>query len=278
MLGAMTVRRKPTAGHEGGKPPRGNVSTTLLKGIGVLEAFDSAHRDMSLTDIVRATGLEISGARRLLATLVSASLLAQDADTRRYRLTAKVLHWSVAYLGADPLVSCAYPILDGAARRSGLQFELSVLWKHECVVLLSMPGERGKLSFVKGPSAGVREPAFCASTGLAILSGMPTRRVFEVLSQAERRPVTEHTVTDLDRIMAAIAEAREQGFAITDRSCHPRAISVAAAVFDHAGVPVAAICASVDVDEYDLDRARRELSPLVVSTAQAISHSYQRAT
>lgn len=255
-----------------------SLARTLLKGLHVMESFDAGHRELSLTEIVRMTGLEISGARRLLATLVSAGYLSQDRRTRRYRLSAKVLAWSVAYLGNDPLVACAHPVLQSVAQDTGHQFELCVLSEADCVVLLSMSGAAERLSFVKGPSVGVREPAFCSPTGLAILAHLPPRAAYELINAGPRRKVTEHTVTDTERIMESLDRTRKHGYSITDRACHPRAVSLGAPVFDYAGQPVAAIAATVDVDEYTPARAERELATIVQKTAQAVSLAYQRST
>lgn len=260
-----------------GKPPS-SLAKTLLKGLRVLESFDVGHRELSLTEIVQMTGLEISGARRLLATLTSAGYLDQDPKTRRYRLSAKVLSWSVAYLGNDPLVTCAHPILQNVARDCGHQLELSVLNGRDCVVLLSLVGADKRLSLVKGPSVGVREPAFCAPTGLAILAHMPQRAAYAVITEGPRVPVTEHTIVEVDAILALMAETRKLGYCLTDRACHPRAIALGAPIFDYARQPVAAIALTVDVDEFTLDQVRRDLSPIVVRTAQAISLAYQRVT
>ena len=258
--------------------PSPNLAKTLLKGLQVLECFDAGHREMSLTEIVQMTGLEISGARRLLATLVSAGYLEQDKKTRRYRLSAKVLGWSVAYLGNDPLVTCAHPILQKIARDCGHQMELSVINGFDCVVLLSSAGADKRLSLVKGPSIGVREPAFCAPTGLAMLAFMPHRAAFDLIDAGPRTPITEHTVVDTDAIMAMMAETRKLGYSLTDRACHPRAIALGAPIFDYARQPIAAIALTVDIDEFNLAGAHQELSPIVLKTAQAISLAYQRLT
>jgi DNA-binding IclR family transcriptional regulator len=255
-----------------------NLAKTLLKGLKVLESFDAGHRELSLTEIVQMTGLEISGARRLLATLVAAGYLSQDKRTRRYRLAAKVVSWSVAYLGNDPMVACAYPILQNVSNETGYQFELSVLSGADCVVLLSTVGAKGKISFVKGPSVGIREPAFCSSTGLAILAHMPTAAAYALIGSAPRRKVTDYTVTDVDRVMQFLAETRERGHSVTERSCHPRAISIGAAVLDYAGHPAGAVCITVDIVDFTVEQAVKELSGIVVKTTQAVSLAYQRST
>ena len=208
--------------------------------------FRCRHRELSLTEIVQVTGLEISGARRLLSTLVSAGYLDQDHRSRRYRLSAKVLRWSVAYLGNDPLVTCAYPVLQNVAHETGHQFELSVLNGRDCVVLLSMAGADKRLSLVKGPSVGVREPAFCAPTGLAMLAFMPQRTSFDLINGGLREPITDHTIVEIDAIMDVLVETRKLGYSLTDRACHPRSIALGAPVIDYAGQPVAAIALTVD--------------------------------
>lgn len=259
-------------------PSSSNLAKTLLKGLRVMECFDVGHRELSLTEIVQLSGLEISGARRLLATLVSAGYLTQDTRTRHYRLTSKVLSWSVAYLGNDPLVTCAFPILQNVSDECGHQLELSVLNGNDCVVLVSMAGAEKRLSLVKGGSVGVREPAFCSPTGLAILAFMPQRRAFDLIAASPRAPITKHTIVETDAIMAAISETRELGYSLTDRACHPRAIALGAPVFDYANQPVAAVALTVDIDDFTLAKARRDLKPIVLKAAQAVSLAYQRST
>ena len=259
-------------------PASASLAKTLLKGLKVMECFDVGHRELSLTEIVQLSGLEISGARRLLSTLVSAGYLGQDQRTRRYRLSSKVLSWSVAYLGNDPLVTCAFPILQNVSDESGYQLELSVLNGHDCVVLVTMAGAEKRLSLVKGPSVGVREPAFCSPTGLAILAFMPQRSAFDLINAGPRHAITDHTIVDTDAIMAALAETRELGYSLTDRACHPRAIALGAPVFDYAGQPIAAVALTVDIDDFSVARARRDLKSVVLKTAQTVSLAYQRST
>ena len=269
-----TLEALRSSGEGGGA----TLARTLLKGLQVMEAFDAGHRELSLTEIVRFTGLEISGARRLLSTLVSAGYLQQDTRSRRYRLSAKVLAWSVAYLGNDPLVACAYPVLQNVAQESGHQFELCVLNETDCVVLLSMTGAAQKLSLVKGPSVGVREPAFCSPTGLAILAHMPQRAAFALLESAPRRPMTEHTVTDTEAILQMLARTRETGYAITDRACHPRAVCLGAPVFVYPGQPLAAAAITIALLDFSPARAERDYASAILKTAQAVSLAYQRST
>ncbi|MEM7122332.1 MAG: IclR family transcriptional regulator [Pseudomonadota bacterium] len=260
-----------------GKRSSSNVSKTLLKGLRVMECFDVGHRELSLTELVHVSGLEISGARRLLSTLVGAGYLTQDQKTRRYRLSSKVLGWSVAYLGNDPLVTCAFPILQNVSDESGFQLELSVLNGSDCVVLVSMAGAEKRLSLIKGPSVGVREPAFCSPTGLAILAFMPQRSAYELIDAGPREPITDHTIVETDAIMEALVKTREHGYSLTDRACHPRAIAIGAPVFDYAGQPIAALALTVDIDDYTVSRARRELTSIVLKTAQTVSLAYQRS-
>ncbi len=269
-----TLEALRSSGEGGGA----TLARTLLKGLQVMEAFDAGHRELSLTEIVKMTGLEISGARRLLTTLVSAGYLQQDARSRRYRLSAKVLAWSVAYLGNDPLVACAYPVLQNVAQETGHQFELCVLNETDCVVLLSMTGAAQKLSLVKGPSVGVREPAFCSPTGLAILAHMPQRAAFALIDAAPRNRMTDHTVTEIEAILQALTRTRETGYAITDRACHPRAVCLGAPVFDYAGQPIATVAITLDINEFTPARAEREYASVILKTAQAVSLAYQRST
>jgi IclR family transcriptional regulator, pca regulon regulatory protein len=142
---------------------------------------------------------------------------------------------------------------------------------------LSTSGSKDRISFMKGPSVGIREPAFCSSTGLAILARLSTDAAYRLVTSAPRRKVTDHTVTDIDQVMQFISQTRERGYSVTHRSCHPRAISIGAPVQDYAGQPAAAVCVTVDINDFTVEDAERELADVVVRTAQAVSLAYQRS-
>ncbi len=70
----------------------------LARGLAVLETFDEAHPELSLTDVARRTGTSPATARRSLHTLVALGYVRQV--NKRYVLAARVLALGASYLRA----------------------------------------------------------------------------------------------------------------------------------------------------------------------------------
>ena len=82
----------------------------LAKGIAVLECFDAAHPDMTLSEIARRVGLTPAAARRSLITLSAQS--SSRAQLRRARvapanntsLLTRVANWAGSYVTGEDAV------------------------------------------------------------------------------------------------------------------------------------------------------------------------------
>ena len=77
---------------------------------------------------------------------------------------------------------------------------------------------------------GTRLPAYCTSSGLAILSALPEDEARAVLSRSNRITYTQYTQTDPDQIMERLARFRQQGYAHTEDEMYLGDIATAVAV------------------------------------------------
>jgi DNA-binding IclR family transcriptional regulator len=113
---------------------------------------------------------------------------------------------------------------------------------------------------------GVRLPAELTASGRVILAGLSTAQVRALYPDAgalvDRHGVGPRTLADLRRILA---EVRATGHAGEDGEVTPGLASVAAAVHDHTGRPVAGM--AVTFPAADLDQAARRTIARRVSAA-----------
>jgi IclR family transcriptional regulator, pca regulon regulatory protein len=252
------------------------LSSTVQKGMRVLEAFDARNRTLTLAELTEATKLDKSAVIRLTQTFLDLGYLRRNPKTKRFRLSPRILSFGVAYLGHNPLVAYGMPRIQKLASQTGLQAELSELDGTEAVVLASAPG-RKKLSDVSAPPIGVREPAFVVSPGRAILSHLPREETRAVVTASQRRKFTRHTRTGVEEILELFGEFARLGYSWNDREHNPIRVGIGAPVFDFTGLPIAAISITTDVHDHTLSEARRRFAPLVVATAKAITLAYQRS-
>lgn len=251
---------------------------TLLKGLRVLEAFDHRRRELSLSEIVNITKLEISAARRFISSLREANYLDYNPDIRRYRLSAKVLGFATAYLGSDPLVASAHFTLQQISHETGHFVELRTLDRNMLVTLLRFSDRRNQISQFRGSSIGAREPLHCMSAGLALLSRVEPSLARRLLSEQPLQKYTDRTVTDVDELLQRIEQARKLNYAICDREYSSNIIGLGAPLTDFSGYAVGAISMAVNPQEYSLAKIKKELVPLITKAANTISLTYQRET
>jgi DNA-binding IclR family transcriptional regulator len=97
----------------------------LAKGLAVIEAFDEAHGEMTLSEVARRAGMTPAAARRSLHTLTALGYMRHV--NRRFMLDARVLHLGAAYLRAAHVEEILLPELVRLVRRFGDAASVTVL-------------------------------------------------------------------------------------------------------------------------------------------------------
>jgi DNA-binding IclR family transcriptional regulator len=72
--------------------PKQTRKPTLVSGLALIERLAMTRTGESVTELARAIDMDIGQAHRLLAAVVEAGYVFQDATTGHYRLTPKIVH------------------------------------------------------------------------------------------------------------------------------------------------------------------------------------------
>ena len=101
---------------------------------------------------------------------------------------------------------------------------------------------------------GVRLPSQLTASGLAMLASLPPQQV-RALFPSRDAFVQRHGVgpMSLPRLRALLSQVRREGFAVEHGTVTPDFASVAAAVLDHTGHPVAGIAVTYPAGEVSED-------------------------
>ncbi|WP_068088844.1 IclR family transcriptional regulator [Polycladidibacter stylochi] len=243
---------------------------SLAKGLKVLECFGNRRRDLGITDISRITGLEKSGAQRLVNTLFELGFLKKDSKTRRYSLTPRALCFGFNYLNANPLLSVAMPNLVELSEKLNRSVALVELDSADIVYIARL--KRGEFYY---PNAymGERQPAFCTSGGRAILSQMPISDVQKLLHENPRPQLTPKTATNVEDIIEKLKEARIAGYALQRDEFIPGELNFAAPICTSEGDCTAAIVVNMLWGKGDPSTIEDEICPHLLHAARNISRS-----
>lgn len=206
----------------------------LAKGLRVIEAFSADHPRLAIADAAERAGLDRATARRCLLTL--ADLGYADYDGKFFTLTPQILRLGTACLATMPLPGLVQPWLDRLSDLLGESSSVAILDREE-IVYVARAAQRKVMSIALMP--GSRLPAFCTSMGRVLLAALPEAEARSRLGPMT--PRTPHTLTDPEAVMARVAEARMQGFAIIDQEVEVGLRSIAVPLRDARGRVVAAM-------------------------------------
>lgn len=202
--------------------------------------------------IAREVGVPRSTAYHLLGTLIEAGYVVHLPEDRRYALGLRAHELGTGYARQAPLQRLARVPLATVVDRTGHNGHLAVLHGNEVVYVLE---ERASGRSALITDVGVRLPAHLTASGRAMLAALssaqvralfPTRDSF--LLRTGSGPTTRRELTQL------LTETRAVGYGTEDGEITPGFSSVASAVLDLSGYPIAAVALTFPVDEVPRSR------------------------
>lgn len=237
--------------------------------LAVLRHLGAQAAPVAAASISRDVGLPRSTTYHLLDTLVAEGFVVHVASEHRYALGLAAYELSSGYSRQAPLQRMARLPLARLVDRTGHSAHLAVLHGREVVYLVEERA-RGRLPLIT--DVGVRLPAHLTASGRALLAALPDAAVQALFHDAPdlvprggRGPAT---LADLRR---RLGRARQDGHATEDEEVTAGFASVAVAVLDHTGHPVAAVALTWPVAEVDPARGA-ELRALTARVARELSH------
>ena len=243
---------------------------SLERGLAVIRAFDGDHRQLTLAEVARRTGLPRAAARRFLHTLVELGYVRTDG--RVFALRPRVLDLGYAYLSSTSLPEVAQPHLEDLVARVHESCSVSVLDGEDIVYVARVATKRLMTVAI---NVGTRFPAYATSMGRVLLAARPPAERDAYLSTARLEPLTLHTVTDRGRLATVLAEVADQGFALLDQELEEGLRSIAVPVRDAAGDVVAAMNVSASARR-STEALCRELLPPLRQAAREVESDLRR--
>lgn len=216
-----------------------------------------------LDRIARSCGLPRSSAYHLLNAMIAEGFVVHLAEERRYGLGVAAYEVGSGYSRQAPLQRIARRRLAALVDRVGESAHLAVLHGRDVLYVVE---ERAPHRPSLVTDVGVRLPAHLTASGRAILAALPAAQVRVLYPSADafadRHGTGPRTPSALRRLLA---ETRRRGYAVEDGEVTPGLASVAAAVRDHNGHPVAALTVTY------AEGAPERLSGPVIAAAQGLT-------
>jgi DNA-binding IclR family transcriptional regulator len=236
--------------------------------LGILRYLARQPRPVPASAIARDLDLPRSSTYHLLNELADAGFVTHLADDRRYGLGVSAYELGTGYLRQEPLQLLARVPLSALTDQTGHSSHLAVMHGREVLYVIEerAPGRTPLVTDV-----GVRLPAQLTASGRAMLAALPAANVRALFPGPAAFVLrNEHGPRTLRELRSLLAEVRRRGYATEHGEITPGFSSVAAAVLDHSGHPVASVALTFPDAEVDAALMSRFAS-LVTRAAAEIS-------
>jgi DNA-binding IclR family transcriptional regulator len=223
------------------------------RALGLLAAFDPAHRDLTLSELSRRAGAPLSTTRRLAERLLAWGALERGTDGN-YVVGLRL--WEVAALAprSQGLREIAMPVMEDLYDATRHHVLLAVLDGDEALLVERRSG-RGAVPVAY--RVGGRLPLDQTGVGLLLLAHADTALQERVLASSDDRRALRRT----------LAEVRRTGIAVINRRKPAPVVSVAAPLRAQDDHIVAALSIVVPAGGAN----PRTLEPAVRSAARTVS-------
>ena len=249
------------------KAPSSGVQS-VERAFELLELITDAGGDVTLSALSASTDLPLPTIHRLLKTLVMLGYARQLAN-RRYALGPRLIRLGE---GANKQFGAlARPQLKSLVDHLGESANMAVLNSDMIVYIAQVPSLHSMRMFTE---VGRRAHLHDTGVGKAILAELPEERVRAIAARTGLPTPTEHSIGNVDDLLAEIARIKAQGYSVDDGEQEIGVRCYAMAIPD-APTPMA-ISVSGPVARVDDSFAKRAI-PLLREAVASISEELQLA-
>jgi len=250
-----------------GKTPE-YYSTTLEKGLKILNLFDEQHSRWSQKDIAEAMQINTTSIYRLVNTFVEMGYLIKDNKTKLVSPGPMSVALGHRLLRSYNLRRMIAPIIAKKSEDYEISIEVA-LFANNTMILVYGYEQKNTLTFHKPGSA---QELYCTAMGKAYLAYLPQAERDQIIARQSFYPRTPHTLTNPEALMKQLAEIRTKGYSVNNGEYIKGLISIGVPLFS----PVSkSVIGGVSFDTTTIESSMNELaksySAHLVDLAQQIS-------
>lgn len=193
--------------------PTVKKSSTVLKALRMLESISDHGGEIALSQAADLTGIDRSTAYRLMRTLESAGYVSQSSDTKKYRLSYKILALGQPALKKASVDDIILETLKHLAAKTNETAHFQVLdGDHAAIRLQAKGSQLVSVNF----KIGDRSKLHCTSIGKVLLATQDPPFIEKIIARG-LEAVTPQTITDPKKFRDELVKVRQRGYA-TDES------------------------------------------------------------
>lgn len=261
----MAQRGRPKDSGRASAEGSGTVQS-LDRALGLCAVLAEAD-GLTLTAIGERTGLPVSTAHRLLATLAAHGWVEADEADQTWAIGVEAFRVGQAFARRVRPLEAARPVMRDLMEATGETANLGLFEGGEAVFVAQVESREPIRAFFR---AGERRAAHASGIGKALLATLSPAAVTRWLEGRRLEGYTERTITTAAGLRADLEAIRARGFSIDDEERSPGMRCIAAPIFEESGEAVAALSISGPSQRLDRESLAR-LGPIVRGAADRVT-------
>jgi IclR family KDG regulon transcriptional repressor len=241
--------------------------TSLEKGLRLVEVIAKL-KSVGLRELAAESGLPPSTVHRLVGVLTACQFLAQDAESKKYRLSLKFLELGAVVREDMDVIAVARPHMSALVKATSETVNLVFFDTAEVIYVDQVSNPNSLLRMFT--RVGARAPLHCTGVGKARLAVMPDELVSEYWRSVKKHAYTVNTIMDETTLKRELKAIREIGYAADNEEMEMGVRCVACLIRQHRAGIVGAVSISGPSSRLTCDRMT-SLGELVRQTAGRIT-------
>ena len=239
----------------------------LEKGLAVLEYLSYSFKGKTLQEVKEDLEISQTTTYRILNTMVRLEYLIYDEDSRRYKLSRKLLTLGFRALNEHQLLETVYPHLRNLRDCVKETVCFGVMGEEKGIFIDQAQGLHA-FSFTLSP--GKPFELHCSAPGKAIMAYLPNNVRDCYLSYMDFKQYNERTITSREDYLKELEEVLQKGYAMDNEEELSGVICIGAPIFNYRGYPCGAIWISGPKDRLPEEVIEKDAS-LIIEAAKRIS-------
>jgi DNA-binding IclR family transcriptional regulator len=250
------------------KNPRYRVQS-VDRALNILDCFSFQNRELTLSDVVRKTGLNKTTAKRLIANLADKGFLRQDPLTKQYQLGMRLFELGGIVFSSLSLRNAAALAMTRLQSETGATVLLGTRMDDELVYLDKREGQ-GMIRI--SSDIGWRRPLHYGMLGMVLMAHLDSKEAKRILKENPLQAHTPFSLTDEDAFSLRLERIRKQGNVLEHQEAVEGVIGIAAPIRDYSRQVIAALGIALTIGRNNTKKELDHLVELVTETSDRISH------
>lgn len=248
------------------------MNNTLQNGFKVLELLSSTGEMYSVKDIAGIMQLPGSHACRLLKTLTETGYVEQDAKSRKYGVSMKVLSLSNMCLAKNLIRQKVRPFIIRLSNDLQVNTYLSIPVNHQPMIIDAVFSNNSG-SHDPALNVGSINPIHSSASGKICAAYHPDAGLNEFLASCPFEKTTANTITSREKFIGQFAQIKKEKIALAINERGESVIAAASPVFNSEGELVGIIGAVLPTKDDYSEAEIAKYADAIKATAEAASFS-----